>query len=130
MPINTKAIGDGLLPNRYWVSISNNYYYFNNEAGGFDWIGDLELFPVKGKTIKVFPSYKMAKGWIDNKLYMGMDYDGIRVNCITIEDRLSGEIFSQTKELLPDDGALAEGAKFEDLRFSIKMMADAGRNFN
>jgi hypothetical protein len=130
MPISTKEVGDGLLPNRYWVSISNNYYYFNSEAGGFDWIGDLQLFPVKGKTVKVFPSYKMAKGWIENNLYVGMEYEGIRVNCITIEDRLSGEVFSQTKELLPDDGALTDGAQFEDLRFTVKMMADAGTNFN
>jgi len=130
MAISTKEVGDGLLPNRYWVSISSNYYYFNNESGGFYWIGALELFPIKGKTVKVFPTYKMAKGWIENNLYMGMVYEDIKVNCITIEDRLSGEIFSQTKELLPDDGALTERAQFEDLRFSIKMMADAGQNFN
>jgi hypothetical protein len=29
--ISTKRIGDGKLPNKYWVSIANDYYYLNTE---------------------------------------------------------------------------------------------------
>jgi hypothetical protein len=129
MPISTKEIGDGQLPNRYWVSISSDYYYYNREVGGFDWISDLKLFEVQSKTIKVFPSYQMAKGWIDNNLYLGITHEDIRVNSIFIEDRLSGEVFSQIKELLPDDGHVSDKMQYEDLGFTRDKMAAAGAKF-
>jgi hypothetical protein len=130
MAICTKEIGDGLLPNRYWVTISSDYYYFNASSGSFDWISDLNLFPVKSKTIKVFPSYKMAKGWIENNLYLGIEYDNIKVNFIAIEDRLSGELFSTIKELLPYDGDVNDRMQFEDLHFTIEKMVEVGAKFN
>ena len=30
--ISTKQIGDGKLPNKYWVSIANDFYYYNEEV--------------------------------------------------------------------------------------------------
>ena len=52
--ISTEEIGDGRVPNKYWVSITNDYFYFNKEVGGWDWISDLNLFPITGETLAVF----------------------------------------------------------------------------
>lgn len=68
--ISTKQIGDGNLPNKYWVSISNDYTYFNPETQGYDWISDLKLFNVESKTIKVFTTYKNALTFATENLYL------------------------------------------------------------
>ena len=127
--ISTKEIGDFKTPNRYWVSISEDYYIQNKDC--LDWIsGTLKgLTEPKGKTIKVFPSYKMARGWIDNNLYLGMDYDGIKVNCITVEDRLSGQVYEYIKAFYPSTAKVEED-QFTDTRFTEEEMAKRGLKFN
>ena len=72
----------------------------------------------------------MAKGWIENNLYLGIEYDNIKVNFIAIEDRLSGELFSTIKELLPYDGDVNDKMQFEDLHFTIEKMVEVGAKFN
>ena len=126
--ISTLQIGDGKTPNRYWVSISEDYYIFNEEAGGLDWISDhLKLKP-KFATIEVFPSFRMAKGWVNNNLYPGMKYAGIKANCITIEDRLSGQLFEWVKSFFPEIASVEE-EQFEDIRFTEEALKKRGLKF-
>ncbi len=126
--ISTLQIGDGKVPNRYWVSISEDYYIFNEKVGGMDWISDhLHLKP-KGATIEVFPSFRMARGWVNNNLYLGMKYDDIIANCITIEDRISGQVFEMVKSFFPEIASVEE-EQFEDIRFTEEALKKRGLKF-
>ncbi len=127
--VSTRQIGDGKLPNKYWVSVSNDYYYFNTENGAFDWIGDLKLFKSEGKTIAKFNTYQEASEYIDEQLYLGMEYDGMTVNNISIEDRLSGEVYQQTREFYPVKAYVQDYQIREDLGFTKKKMAELGAQF-
>jgi hypothetical protein len=103
MGINTLEIGNGLLPNRYWVSVSNNYYYVKHKTGHFNRIGDLKLCPERFKTVEHFPSYEEAEKWVGSHLRMGKRYAGVKVNYVEIEDTLSGETFLLANELVPEE---------------------------
>jgi len=111
-------VGDGKLPNYYWVSVSNDYYY-SNEEGDVSWVGDvLRGFKSKGKTIAVFDTYKQAKEYVETELYLGMKSDdGITINHITIEDRISGELYQHSKTLEVELAKFYE-TTLEDLEFS------------
>lgn len=128
MTISTKQIGDFKTPNKYWVSISNDYYYFNPESEAMDWISDLELFEVKGKTIKVFTTFKGALNYVENELYLGMDFDGIKVNFISIEDRLSGEVYCQVRRLSPENAEFGESFR-QDTKFTEEELTKRGIAF-
>jgi hypothetical protein len=114
-------ISDGKLPNIYWVSISNDYNYIHD--GSVDWIGDLiPSFKSKGKTFpKGFQSYKDAKGFCDWAL--GLQIDGITVNRINIEDRLTGELYEKTMIFNPQTGQSVED-EWEDIGFSVRREAE------
>lgn len=129
MPINTNETENGLLPNRYRVSISNNYYCLNNETARLNSIGAVKLLPVKERMLKAFPAYDTAKYWAEHNLYLGMHYAGIEINCVTIEDRLSGELFDVTRELV-SDGEACDYREHADLCFTFEKMAAAGISFN
>ena len=92
----TNKIGDGKLPNHYWVSIANDYAYYNPETQTQEWIGELKLFKSAGKIVAVFDTYKAARAYAEDEIGLGMVVDDIRVNQITIEDRISGEVYSNT----------------------------------
>jgi hypothetical protein len=127
--ITANQIGDGNLPNKYWVSISNDYTYFNPETQGYDWISDLKLFEVKGKIIKVFTTYKNALKFATEEIYLNQDYDGILIHTITIEDRISGEVFCKCYEFYPPSAELSESSR-EDIDFTEKELAKQGAKFN
>lgn len=114
-------IGDGKLPNRYWVSISNDYSYIHD--GSVDWIGDIiPSFKSKGKTFpNGFDTYKLAKSFADFAL--GLRVDGITVNRINIEDRLTGELYEKTMIFDPETGISVEDER-EDISFSVKREAE------
>ncbi len=126
--ISTRLIGDGKLPNKYWVSVSNDYYYFNKETGGYDWISELKIFPEQGKTIKQFTTFANALKFVDEELPLNCDYDNVRVNTITIEDRLSGEVFCRCYEFFPASAEISETSR-EDIGFTKKKMAELGAQF-
>jgi len=121
--ISTKQIGDGKTPNKYWVSISEDYYC-ESEPGVMGWASDLGVVkPPKGGTIRVFSSYPAARQFIDGDLPLGEEYNGVVVNTITIEDRISGEVFRRGKEFSPRSGRLWEN-EHEDLGFTEKTLAE------
>ncbi len=124
--VSTTEVGDGKAPNKYWVSISSNYYYLND--GAMDWISDKGLFKDKGSTVKVFTTYQGARKFVDNDLYIGMVYDDIPVNCITIEDRFSGQLYEKTREFYPEAAKLSD-FETEDLQFTKNALSKLGIAF-
>jgi hypothetical protein len=120
--------GDGKLPNYYWVSINDKYYILID--GCADWVDDhiKELPECKSKTIAVFDTYAKAKQWIDDNLYLGCKFDDILVNCITIEDRLSGQVFESIREFDPIDCTVSEFT-YDDYKFTKERMAKLGVEF-
>lgn len=127
--ISTKEIGDGKLPNRYWVSISEDYYYLkiDKDGGYWTWLGDLDLFEPKGKTVKVFDKYQEAREFVE-ELPFDYRYDGLHVNSIFIEDRLSGQVFEKVKTFSPEHGQINTFHE-DDTKFTQKEMKKRGVEF-
>jgi hypothetical protein len=123
-------IGDGKLPNLFWVSLSNDYSYShkekykNGEMCCIDWIGDIiPTFKSKGKTFaKPFVFYVLAKAFCDG-FQLGERADGFIVNRINIEDRLSGQVYEKTRIFNPTDCTVEEDEQ-EDVQWSIDREAE------
>lgn len=120
--------GDGKLPNHYWVSINDRYYILKDSC--LDWIDDhINGLPeCKSKTVAVFNTYAEAKQWIADNLCLGWTYDGIIVNCITIEDRLSGQVFESTREFDPIHCTIHKFT-YDDYAFTKDKMQSLGKIF-
>lgn len=114
--ISTKQIGDDKLPNKFWLSICNDYYYLNGDC--WDWISDKNLFKATGKTVGIFNTFEYAKQAADN-ICLGEMFDGVTANTVSIEDRLSGQVYEKSKYLEFEKGRLLENEQ-EDIGFSIK----------
>ena len=75
-------IGDGKLPNKYWV------FQYNQQYKSID--GTLELIKedteTKESLLGEFKSYKEALNCVDDKAYLPN---------VVIEDRISGQVFEQ-----------------------------------
>jgi hypothetical protein len=114
-------IGDGQTPNRYWVSLSNDYSYYQKPGkySCIDWIGEIiKDFKSKGKTIaKPFKTYRGAKDFCD-RLVLG-DNNGFNfiVNRINIEDRLTGQLYERTRILNPEKAEIDDD-ETEDTSFT------------
>ena len=123
-------IGDGKFPNQYWVSVSNDYLYIHDD-NMLDWIGDLiPTFKSKGKTIvKAFKTYAAAKRYCDYEFTLGCLCDfGFVVNRINIEDRLTGELYENTRIFNPDIVEINDW-EHEETDFSKSTMQDNGFKF-
>ena len=123
--VSTVQIGDGKLPNKYWVSISEDYLY-ESEAHCWDWASDRggkDANP-KGKTLAVFSTYAKAREFFES-IPIGEDYEGVMVRSKTIEDRLSGEIAEETSR----ETTTLEADETENLEFTKKEMAKRGVKF-
>jgi hypothetical protein len=102
--ISTQQIGDGKLPNLYWVSYTNDYYICRRQRDGgmyCDWISGELGFNATSKTLqKIFKTFKEAMKKA-NELAERIDEDGdfgsqpkaTEINYVTIEDRMSGQIY-------------------------------------
>jgi len=88
-------IGDGKTPNKYWVSVASDYYLYDPKEGTLDWASDLKKFKVAGKTLKQFDSYEEAKKFADS-IELGSKMNGVVANTISIEDRLSGQVYERS----------------------------------
>lgn len=123
--ISTKQIGDGKIPNRFWLSISNDYYYCRRDPDdgsySFEWIDNVTLYPVEGKTIKIFKTFQEALT-AAQEICLGEKIDGIVVNCVTIEDRLSGEVYEKARHFYPEMGKILEEER-TDISYSVKREA-------
>ncbi len=120
--------GDGKLPNHYWISINDKYYILIDDRA--DWIDDhIKSLPeCKSKTVAVFDTYAEAKQWINENLCLGCEYNDIIVNCITIEDRLSGQVFESIREFDPIHCTIHE-LTYDDYAFTKNKMQSLGKSF-
>jgi len=123
-------IGDGQLPNLYWVSVSNDYSYVH-DGNYLDWIGDLiPGFKSIGKTIaKPFKTYAAAKRFCDYEFPLGERCEfGFIVNRINIEDRLTGQVYEKTQVFNPDVAKITDWES-EDTGFTKDEMEKRGVKF-
>jgi len=124
--VDTKQIGDGKTPNRYWVSSSNDFYI--SRKGVMDWASEKLKFKNKGKTSKPFKTYQEALDEanyiIDTEMKEHPEESG--VNSVSITDRISGQVFEHTLEATKTKGLL-KGWKVshfenEDIGFTKKKL--------
>ena len=89
-------VGDGQLPNKYFVSVSNDYNIMvtSGEMEGIE--GYLKGFKSQGRTVARFDTYNEAKEFVDT-IALGSKDANTTVIRVTIEDRLSGEVYEKTK---------------------------------
>jgi len=115
-----KYVGDGKLPNMYWVSISNHYYYFDEDSNSLESITERDPdFKIEGGTVAVFSTFREALEFADKNSWQGDD--------ITIEDRLTGQIWEQFKFV-----HMIEKEEYEthdDTRWTKEHMKELGVEF-
>ncbi len=122
-----KQVGDGKLPNRYFVSVSNDYYYYNKETDCSEWAGERDPdFKSEGGTIRVFNTYAAACKFVAT---IGDYSENIEVKTITIEDRLSGQIFERSLHETEVTRIEYDVEYHEDLGFTKEEMKKRGEYF-
>ena len=95
----THQIGDGKFPNKYWVSYTNDYYYYQD--GVYNWASEELEFEPDGKTVqKTYDTFTDALAKANEyiaKINQDLDYSvppkKNQINTVFVEDRLSGEVF-------------------------------------
>jgi hypothetical protein len=119
--ISTMQIGDNKLPNKYWVSICEDYYI--QEDNCLNWISEKNLFEPKSEILGVFDSYKKAKDLAES-IELSFDILGVRANVVTIVDRITGQLYERIKVFDPLRARIYE-ERFEDLKFTEKRLGKA-----
>ena len=112
-------IGDGKLPNKYWVFQYDQKYKRVKEDG----FVTLELIQEDNETkdslLGEFNTYQEALQCVDNKAYLPN---------VVIEDRLSGQVFELMCIVCQDCGK-EDWETNEDIKFSKKMIEEKGKVF-
>ena len=85
--ISTRQIGDGKLPNKYWVCQSNDVY--EKVDGVLEW---RENAQPESEVIGIYNTYTEAMDAVNTR--------GNMTN-VTVEDRITGELFSKIMEVCP-----------------------------
>lgn len=111
----TKQIGDGKLPNKYWVFQYDQKY--QNKNGCLEIIK--EDMATKDALLGEFKTFEDALKCVDNKAYLPN---------VVIEDRLSGQIFEQMCIVCPCCKK-EEWVSHKDISFTQKRMAELGQVF-
>jgi hypothetical protein len=104
--------------NKYWVSICEDYYIAEDNC--LNWISDKNLFKPKSKILGVFKTYLEAKELAES-IILGNDYYKIISNVVTIEDRITGQLYERVKVFHPLRAEISENI-FEDLEFTEKRL--------
>jgi len=131
---DVEQVGDSKLPNRYYVSISDDYYICRHVGKETlcDWAselkGDHEPVDGKGGTIAVFGTYVEAKDYLDN-IPINEYLEDIHVRNARIEDRFTGELTESSvyqREVCRDEQNIETN---ESLEFTKNAMAKRGASF-
>jgi hypothetical protein len=88
-------IGDGKAPNKYWVSVSSDYYVHDLKENMLDWASDVKGVKVDGKTLRQFDTYEEAKSYADS-IELGGKVHGIEANTVSVEDRFTGQVYERS----------------------------------
>lgn len=98
--VDTTEIGDGQTPNKYWVSTSSDFLANTKEEPSmFNWASEIERLGFKpsdkSETFGPFDTFKEAKNKYDELFsQIGNEPTEDGINTVTIEDRISGEIYA------------------------------------
>lgn len=115
-------IGDGKFPNKYWVSESNDYLIRETVNGDHLLTSYSEKHPdykLEGKTYpKPFKTFKEAECFA-NSLFD---------NQITIEDRLSGQVYESVKIVCESCGK-EDWETFYEIKYTKEIMEENGYKF-
>lgn len=135
-------IGDGKFPNKYWVTISNDFYI--QQGNSLEWASEIYPFKTWTKTLKPFDTFKAARKYVKDIIdgrtkYTFSSYYPRKknVNMISIEDRLSGVIYDFVVKAkvrgtnIPIEDAIYDVDIFEnwDTKFTEKEMKKGGYEF-
>jgi len=115
-----ELIADGKLPNLYWVSTHNNFFYFNKKYNVWTWADERDKFKVKEETIGVFSTFKEAE-----KVFNNIELDEEEIRGKVIEDRISGEIQNETMWEITE----LKSRWHRDRKFTEETMKKAGYKF-
>jgi hypothetical protein len=111
-----KHIGDGKLPNHYWV-FHYDEKFCRNEDGELESNNDTEL--QKDSLLGEFKTYKEALQCVDTKAYYPH---------ITIEDRISGQVFESIVIVCPCCGK-EDYETFSDINYTRDAIQKKGFSF-
>jgi len=103
--IMTRFIGDGKLPNKFYVSVHEDYLFLEKEKDYeyWTWLSDAIDFKPKGGVVAVFDNYPEAINYAVNMASFNVDY---QANTITIEDRITGELYNDTLYFNPQKATI------------------------
>ena len=122
-----EMVGDGKLPNKYFVSFSNAELIC--KKGICDWDERIKLM---GGTVAVFESFEGAMKFMDGaemEDYVRAGGDGFFVTNKTIEDRFSGELANETVENRTRMVEERRSEMHKDTRFTEERMKELGVEF-
>jgi hypothetical protein len=115
-----KQIGDGKLPNKYWVFQYDQKHQRNkNEDGSISIDLMSEDKEAKNDYLGVFNTFKEALQTVDNKAYLPN---------VVIEDRLSGQVFEQICIVCPCCNK-EDWETHIDIKFTQEKLEELGQKF-
>jgi hypothetical protein len=127
LKIPTVQIGDGKTPNKYWVSVSSDYYIEDKKNRTLDWASDSKFSPaVQGKTLKTFSTYEEAKAYADS-IPLESKVQGVEANTVSVEDRLTGQVYERSVGTQPHEDIMFTKDKEKELGVSSSLRKSEGR---
>jgi hypothetical protein len=129
--IDTKLIGSGKLPNKYYVTNSNDYYVMK-KPGQLDWAsehGMIKKFKDFPEQMRAFNTYDEAIDYVQS-LELPETPAENTMNSIFIEDHITGELFHYY--ILARPNKLPYNFSIESteyIGFTKKTMEEAGYTF-
>lgn len=110
-----ELIGDGKLPNKYWVfQYDQKYKRVNNEDNSISLEIIKEDMETKNSLIGEYKTYQEALKAVDDKAYLPN---------VVIEDRISGQVFEQICIACSECGK-EEWEPRHDISFTKKTLGD------
>lgn len=124
-------VGDGKLPNRYWVSLGNDRLKCEEDEDGVMVCDPIEKDP-KGGTAAVFDTYEEARDYmlgIDIGEWVEVEGENFDVSSKRIEDRFSGELADVTIHEYEVRETREEAELYESTDFTRDAMKKLGATF-
>jgi len=116
-----KQIGDGKLPNKYWVfQYEQKYKRVKQEDGSIVIEIIKESEATEDGLIGEYKTFQEALGAVDNKAYLPN---------VVIEDRLSGQVFESLVVVVCQECGKEEYESHTDINFTKKKIEEAGKKF-
>jgi uncharacterized protein (DUF1330 family) len=111
-----KHIGDGKLPNRYWVFHYDEKFTMNEDS---ELESTADITETKNSLVGEFKTYKEALQCVDTKTYLPH---------VVIEDRITGVVF-ESQVIVCSKCGHEEYDTIEDIRYTKESMEKKGIEF-